>query len=201
VAALLAAALAGCAPSLRPQAAGLDQVGEDEVVVVGRVYLNPPLANGQQKVQWGIGMGFFHHPYLVLGDAPWGDRELPQGSDLKPFNGSVQTDWNQWFFARLPRKDFWVQMLIYFTDVSDDLDCAACHTANFNWQRAYLPVEQRVTVQASDKVLFIGTYVFYRDEFNHPRGVRVYGDLKDAAPLIQARFGGAPVRVALPAKP
>jgi hypothetical protein len=101
----------------------------------------------------------------------------------------------------MPRKDFWVQMLIYFTDVTDSLDCASCHSANFNWQRAYLPVEQRVTVQPSDKVIFIGTYVFYRDEFNHARGVRVHGDLKDAAALIQARFGAAPVRVALPATP
>ena len=194
--------LPGCGPSFRIPADHMDDVAADEVAVVGRVYLNPPLGKGEQNVQWGIGMDWFRYAYLVLAPGPLGDKELPSsGTDLSPLEGAVQASWNQWFFVRMPRKDFYVQMLAYFTDVTSRLDCASCHTATSNWNRAYLPLDEVVRVRPDDRVLFIGSLVFYRDEFNRPRGVRAVNDVAKAGPYIRARFGSAPLRVALPEKP
>lgn len=195
------ALLSACIPpSYRPPVDSLDQVGADEVVVAGRVYLNPPLQKGEQRIQkWGIDMGVFHHAYLRLAERPWGDKDYPEGTALGPLDGSIQTDWNQWFFVRMPRHDFYIQMLTYYTDVSTSLNCASCHTVASDFRRAYMPADLKVSVQPSDRVIFIGSLVFYRDEFNHPMGLRAIDDLARIQGLVTQRFG-VPARLALPQK-
>lgn len=190
--------LVGCMPALRPTVAGTADLQPGQAVVVGRVYLNPPFKTGEQKIAWGIGMDLFTKAYLICGDAPWGDKVLPSDDDTSIMAGSIQTPWNQWFFARFDPQPAYIQMLMYYTDV--DAQLTGMHTGVTNYRRAYLGAELKLDLKPGDQVVYIGTLVFSRDEFNRLTGLKVYDDLANAMPEIKRRLGGVQVRKALAQK-
>jgi hypothetical protein len=182
-------------PSFRPTVSGPGDAAGDEVIVVGRVYLDPPFREGEQKIAWGIGMDFFRNAYLGTGDTPWGRQELPDGDSKGILDDSIQVPFNQWFFARFPKRDFYVRMLMYYPDVESVL--TGVHSAVLDQRRAYLVSDLKVDVKPTDSVIFIGTLIYQRDDFNNLKGVKVYGDLKTAASAMQKRLGSSQARVSL----
>jgi hypothetical protein len=198
-------ALTGCV-SVRPDADKLGSIGADEVAVVGRARVDP--AFGKDEMQMNairLGSGWFKDVFLGTGDAPWGDRAYPPVEDTSVFTDSIHTHWNEWYFAKFPKHDFYVQNLIYYTQALAKLQATGVsgsememHSATMDNRRVFLPADRKISVKPEDKVIFIGSWVFARDADNAPKGLKIEDDLDAALPLIKARFGDVKVREAVP---
>ena len=199
---LLAILLAGCG-GFRPVVTHLDQVGADEVAVIGRVRVAPPLAKGETNILHGIGGGWLHDAYLGVGDRPW-PADLPPPNSTTAPNHSVLAPWDQWFIVRMPRHDFYVQGLMYYTSYSSHITGGylafgeLVGTGEADIRRADLPAGFKIKVLPTDRVIFIGTYVFRRNEFNQPKGIRILDDVREARRVEKERLGVTRLRDARP---
>lgn len=212
--ALLVPALAlisGCVVlPVRPEAANLDSVGKDEIVVVGRVRLDPALKDEEQSIERGAPtekmFAPFKDAFIATGDAPWGGQAFPDPTDKAILKGAIEAKWDQWFFARFPRRDFYVQLLTFYTRLQSSLQysgvnssgMAEYHSATTDTDRAYFPADLKIRVRPEDRVLFIGTLVFHRGADNQAQGLDAHDDFDQAKSAIAARLGDVAVRDALP---
>jgi hypothetical protein len=172
---LLLAVLAGCAPAPRAPLDSLDALGGEEMVVVGRVELVPPLRKGEQRIR-GIGTGDFENRiFLITDDQP---RSLPRELKLADYSGRVEAPLGGTFFVRSRSAPFYLLGGVLFLDFGGD-----------NPQRAHFPGGMQVAARPGDRAVYIGTLRYHRDEFFEISRVVVVDEYAQANAEFVKKFG------------
>lgn len=173
---LLALAAAACAPAPRAPADSAAPAGGDEVILVGRVELVPPLRKGEQRLR-GIGTGQYENRmFLLTGERA---RALPAEPALADYAGRIEATLGQHFFVRSRSAPFYILGGVVFLEVGGG-----------GMSRARFPGGMRVAPRPGDKAVYIGTLRYERDEFFEVSKVTVVDEYAAASAEFKRRFGG-----------
>ena len=184
IGALLALALAACAPAPRAPVESLSAVSGDEVVLVGRVELAPPLREGEQKIRGAVVGDFKNRLYLLIDDKL---RPLPQEPRVADYAGRIEAPIGSTFFVRSKGAPFYVLGGVLFLEIGGS-----------SMQRVYFPGGLHVAVKPGDRAVYIGTLRYEGDEFFEIKGVTVLDEYRAASAEFARKFGGGqPLRKAL----
>jgi hypothetical protein len=175
--------MSACVPTSRIQAVEkLADVPAGDVVLVGRIELDPPLKPGEQKLSERYAE-YERLALVIVGEEP---REMDSLglSDLKQ---RINAPFGQHFFVNHPAQPFyilksWVVMYAKIEVRSGNSSSPADTTA---------PLQGifRVDVRPGDKAVYIGTIRYHRDEFFGTTKVVVRDDYASAHAEFQRRFG------------
>jgi hypothetical protein len=181
---LLVVVLASCAPPPRAPLTSLDQLSRDEVVVVGRVELVPPLRKGEQKIR-GMVVGNFENTMYLMMDEKL--RPLPQEPRIADYAGRVEAPIGSTFFVRSKAAPFYILGGVLFLEIGGS-----------SQQRIYFPGGLQVAVKPGDRAVYIGTVRYQRDEFFEITRVTIVDDYREASSEFAGKFGkGQSLRKAL----
>ena len=182
-AALLATTLAACAPAPRAPVDSLHTLGTDEVVIVGRVELVPPLSKEEAKIRGGV-IGDFENRMLLLADDKL--RPMPDEPRIADYAGRIEARIGDTFFVRSKRAPFYVIGGVLFIGVGKGM------------QPVHFPGGLQVDVKPGERAVYIGTLRYHRDEFFEVTRVSVVDEYREANAEFGSRFGKQlPLRKAL----
>jgi len=177
--AALVLALASCAPAPRAPLSSLNDLGRDEVMLVGRVDLVPPLQEHEQKIR-GMVVGDFKNRIFLLADEK--PRPLPEEPRLADYAGRIEAPLGSTFFVRSQGAPFYVLGGVLFIEIGGG-----------GQQRVYFPGGYHVALKPGDRAVYIGTLRYYRDEFFEIRRVAVADEYGEANVEFSRKFGGGQV--------
>lgn len=172
---VLLAALAGCAPAARAPLDSVDALGGEEMVVVGRVELVPPLRKGEQRIRGMVVGNFENRMFLITDEQP---RPLPRELKLADYTGRVEAPLGSTFFVRSRSAPFHLLGGVLFLDFGGDTQ-----------QRAHFPGGMQVAARPGDRAVYIGTLRYHRDEFFEISRVVVVDEYAQANAEFVKKFG------------
>jgi len=185
--ALAALLMAACAPAPRAPLASLDALGRDEVVLVGKVELVPPLRKGEQKIR-GMVVGKIENTMHLMMDEKL--RPMPEDPRIADFAGRIEAPIGETFFVRGKAAPSYLLGGLLFLDIGGS-----------SQQRAIFPGGFQVGAKPGDRAIYIGTLRYQRDEFWEVQRVTVVDEYAKANAEYEAKFGKAqPLRKALMAR-
>ncbi len=165
VAALLLASCVGMA-----QVGSLSEVGTDEVVIVGKIQLDPPLQKNEQDLKFTM-EGYRNRVVFVVDDRVrdpdkigLGDMPVMQKADL-----------GQLFYAKSRRAP-----VLYYSAPMILLN---------EMDKLILPGGLEITIPPGAKMVYFGTLVYKRDAYSAITGVELKYELEDARAEVSARLG------------
>lgn len=171
---LVGAALNGCAAPRAPLHS-FDELPYDEVAIVGRVELTPPLAQDEQSLSLGS-RSRRNKVSLLIDDKP---RQLRNEPSMGDYRGRIDAQFGEEFYVKSDRAPFYVIGGVVVL-VSGN---------NRRYDQAYVPGGFKVDVRAGDKAVYIGTISYVRDEFFRITQVRVVDDYERVNAEFRKRFG------------
>jgi len=172
---LLLALMAGCAPAPRAPLDSVDALGGEEMVVVGRVELVPPLRKGEQRIRGNVVGNFENRMFLITDEHP---RPLPRELKLADYTGRVEAPLGSTFFVRSRSAPFYLLGGVLFLDFGGDTQ-----------QRAHFPGGMQVAARPGDRAVYIGTLRYHRDEFFEISRVVVVDEYAQANAEFVKKFG------------
>ncbi len=163
--------IAGCSSAIEvsmPPIKDIKELGPNQTIVVGRFVLEPPLEITKYKGR--------SIDYVMLGTyekyPPKDKRTLSYSNilynDIKGqsyFGGKIE----QFMFVKSTNRSFYI---------------VGC-----NFGRIELPARFRVNISPDDKAIYIGTVIYYRDEFNGLKDIKIKNEYKKAKKAFQKKFG------------
>ncbi len=179
---LAALLLTACVPTSRIQPVEkLADLPAGEVLVVGRIELDPPLRPGEQKLSPRYAE-YERLAMVILGEE-LRDVDRPALGDMKE---RINATFGEHFFVNHPSRPFyilktWVVMRAEIRVVSPN--------ARVDDGVAPLQGLFRVDVKPGDQAVYIGTIRYHRDEFFGTTRVVVRDDYATANAEFQRRFG------------
>lgn len=171
-------ALQGCTlPHALPAATDL-HAGPPEVVVIGKIELDPPIdARYEQKTHWNA-IGDKHMLGHVL---------IATGSEFRPvdtfrldgadFSSAIEAQWGVPFMVKAPRRRTFINGAMLHLDVVAQ-------------DRLWFPGGYYFDIPDGAPAVYIGTLRYSRNEFNTITRVEVIDDRKDIGSVLKA--GGTP---------
>ena len=171
----LLAVMAGCAPAARAPLDSVDALGGEEMVVVGRVELVPPLRKGEQRIRGMVVGNFENRMFLITDEQP---RPLPRELKLADYTGRVEAPLGSTFFVRSRSAPFYLLGGVLFLDFGGDTQ-----------QRAHFPGGMQVAARPGDRAVYIGTLRYHRDEFFEISRVVVVDEYAQANAEFVKKFG------------
>jgi hypothetical protein len=165
-----------CVVLPEPQITSLMDMPSDNTLVVGRIELHPPLAEGEQVLKTARGEELKSAFILYCGDR------------AKDFKGSIPASFSG-SFATVLEKEFFIKtskdMTLYvsggtFYSVYDPPYRVLSHTFGSLFQVQLLP---------DDEAVYIGTIQYYRDSSNSLTSVMIRDDYQWADSQFKERFG------------
>jgi len=172
---VLLAVMAGCAPAARAPLDSVDALGGEEMVVVGRVELVPPLRKGEQRIRGMVVGNFENRMFLITDEQP---RPLPRELKLADYTGRVEAPLGSTFFVRSRSAPFYLLGGVLFLDFGGDTQ-----------QRAHFPGGMQVAARPGDRAVYIGTLRYHRDEFFEVSRVTVIDEYAAANAEFTRKFG------------
>lgn len=184
VVALLVLTLGACAPAARAPITSLGALGSDEVVVVGKVELVPPLRKDEQKIR-GMVIGNVQNTMLLMMDEKL--RPMPEDPRIADYSGRIEAPLGNTYFVRSKASPSYILGGVLFLDIGG----SSMHKAHF-------PGGFQVAAKPGDRAVYIGTLRYHRDEFFEITRIQVVDDYREASAEFEAKFGkGQPMRKAL----
>ncbi len=169
---LVLVAAAGCMGSPRPPVDSFDEVGDNEVLIVGRVELVPPLEKGEQKLRNMIGTGMVRNKLLLLTAEQW--RRLENEPGRSDHKERIEAVFDQTFFVVSRKKSFYILTGELWLDAAD---------------KVYFPGGLKINIRPTDKAVYIGTLRYHRNEFFHFPQYGVIDDYEQAQAEFRKKFG------------
>lgn len=187
VAALACVVVSACVPPARTSIEDAAELRNDQVVIVGRVELVPPLDTQEQQFSRHgmIGGEKLRNKLLLLTHDTW--RRLRDDREIADYKGRIEATLGKNFFVQSDNKPFYILLgELWVTLGEDRLD------------KVYLPGGLKVDVRPGDKAVYIGTLRYYRNEYFHVTSNKVVDDYERANTDFRKKFGaGAPLRKSL----
>ncbi len=170
---LLLTAMAGCTAP-RPAVDDVSTVGSQEVIVVGRIELTPPLTDGDQILK-GIGTGKFKNKVFVITNEEWQDKQggIELGDDF--FEATL----GEPFYIKGPNKPFYFLSSVIYTEVS----------SNGAMRNVNLPGGVKIELRSKDKAVYIGTIRYTRNEYFDITRAEINDDYDRANAAFKKKFG------------
>ena len=175
VIALLFGTLSACVGPAREDVSSFSSIGGNEIVVVGRIDLVPPLRKGEQKLE-GIGTGKLENKIFVIADDHY--RVLKQEPGVADYTGRVEATIGQTFFVRSRDKSFFILGAMMYLEIG-----GARH------EMIYFPGGLKVTVKPGDRAIYIGTLRYERNEFFEITKANIVDEFNRANVEFQRKFG------------
>lgn len=138
----------------------IKSLGEDEIVLVGRIELVPPLEEFEQNLKTIGSKRYKNAAMFVIGERPV-DVQNPGLRDGKYADG---VKFGEDFYLRRKRSD----ALIYSGSIILTQSALAGHgrRASVDVERLILPGGLKYEVQPTDRAIYIGTLRYHRDDYN-----------------------------------
>ena len=171
-AALLIAGMAGCAVPRQP-VENVAELGPDDVIVVGRVELNPPL-EGNDQVLTGFNTDQLKGKMYVITDENWREKHGPVGSGDEYFEAKV----GEPFYIKSNHKSFFVLEGIIYTIMTGR-----------TWETVEVPGGLKVELHSNDKAVYIGTLRYSRNEYFDITKSQIIDDYDRANAAFKKKFG------------
>ena len=173
----------------RPVVESLATVRSDDVIVVGKVELHPPLSEDELSmssirpvVQFGGGCLFaptgrqFKNTALLLTDTKMRKLTEPQIGD---YTNRIAAPLDETFYVTVPNSaPLFVIRSEILMGVSADVE------------KAVLPSGYKIDIRRDDKAVYIGTLKYYRDEFSEIKRVELIDDYERENAAFKKIFGG-----------
>jgi hypothetical protein len=158
------------------QLKSLKSLDEDEIVLVGRVELLPPLEDFEQNLKTIGSKRYKNVASFIIGERTV-DLENPKLRDNKYADG-VQL--GQDFYIRRKRNDplFYSGSMILTSSVMGG-----------SVGRIVLPGGLKYAIGASDKAVYIGTFRYHRDDYDAITKVDLVNEFDKAQEAFVERFG------------
>jgi hypothetical protein len=194
LAVLLVCAAPALARSIYKAVESARAVKQADTLIVGRIVIEPPLLEGEQDLSKFSGdMGrasarqlarFKDKAFIVLDEKAMnriqGEKDVFRRETLVPLGRT--------FFIRTAKRKS-------LHALASGL--VMCGSENVR-ERAYLPAGYKVTIGKGDEAVYMGTIVYYRDEFMRVSKVRVKDEYDSALKDLREKFGkGFKMRKAL----
>ncbi len=166
--------VAGCGTPLKP-VMDLSKVKKSETVLVGRVELDPPLAEGEQSID-GITVGKMKNRVFLLVDPEYRVfKKAAEAGDIKTY---IEEDFGKTFYVRIPNKIQYINLIQFYLAIgSGGADIA------------YLPAGVKIDIKPGDKAVYMGTLRYKRNEFFDIEKSMIVDDHKRATKEFQKKFG------------
>lgn len=181
---LLVLSITGCMGSVKPVATSLNDLEADEVIVVGRIVVDPPV-DGDQKLktvaftEGGLlinpNAGRFRNKVLLLTDRE--DRRIVDPS-MGDYDGRIEAELGETFCVRAKREPFYVirsEILMKLKTTGPD--------------RVVLPSGYRIDIRPGDRAVYTGTIKYHRDEFFGTEKIELVDEYNKVYPAFRKRFG------------
>jgi len=180
VCSLCASAIAGP----RKPVDSFSKLGGDEMVVVGRVELVPPLHEHDQRLR-GPGSGRFENKMFMIVDSEhWELTDEPGWGDFK---GRIDARFGEDFTVRSSREPFYIIAGMMYLSLGHGMP-----------DQAYFPGGFKADVKPGDRALYIGTIRYHRNEFFEVTGVEIVDEYERVNAAFVEQFGDDhPLRKAL----
>jgi hypothetical protein len=180
-----AALLAGCV-SVSESLDSFSQVGADEVLVVGRIEIVPPIKPEEQSYKaldpFNSKRHFMGRAVLFMSDKP--EYQEYTGDALNP---PLQETW----FLKVPRtKRYMVKGSV---TMAFALRTVSRRQAVTDQTELLFPAPLALDIRPADKAVYIGTLRLHRDEFHEVTRAEVRDDYAKAVAEYRAKFPGAPL--------
>ena len=188
---------AGCG-TIHPEVRQVGEIGDDTVMLVGRIELLPTLRPEEQDLKmtsfgdWDPTGGkklIQNRAILYLADR----ADAPQSPTRSVTNPQLE----QLFFVRIPKRDrFLVHAMVF---LKHRVRFTGPKTADVDTNELWLPLRLEFDIRPGDRALYVGTWRARRDEFNEVSSVQVVDQYGAALVEMRKRFGSdAALRKALP---
>jgi hypothetical protein len=188
---------AGCA-TIHPEVQQLRELGDDSVMLVGRIELLPTLRPEELDLKmtsfgdWDPMGGkklIQNRAILYLADRP----DVPRAPTRSVTNPPLE----QLFFMRIPKRDRFLAHAMVF--LKHRVRVTGPKTADVDTNELWLPLRLELDIRPGDRALYVGTWRARRDEFNEVSSVQVIDQYPAALAEMRKRFGSdAVLRKALP---
>jgi hypothetical protein len=180
-----AALLAGCV-SVSESLDSFSQVGADEVLVVGKIEIVPPIKPEEQSYKaldpFNSKRHFMGRAVLFMSDKP--EYQEYTGDALNP---PLQETW----FLKVPRaKRYMVKGSV---TMAFALRTVSRRQAVTDQTELLFPAPLALDIRPGDKAVYIGTLRLHRDEFHEVTRAEVRDDYGKAVAEYRTKFPGAPV--------
>jgi hypothetical protein len=161
----------------------IKSLGKDELVLVGRIELIPPLEDFEQNLKTIGSKRYKNVAMFVIGDQVI-DIESPRLRDGKYADGVAL---GEDFYLRRKRRE----ALIYSGSLILTQSALVGHgrRAGVNMERIILPGGLTYDIRGSDKAVYIGTIRYHRDDYNAITKIDVINEFKKANQAFIERFG------------
>lgn len=167
----------------------MKSLDEDEVVLVGRIELVPPLEEFEQNLKTIGSKRYKNSAMFVIGERPV-DVQNPGLRDGKYADGVT---FGEDFYLRRKRND----TLIYSGSIILTQSSLRGHgrRATVDVDRLILPGGLKYEIQAADRAVYIGTLRYHRDDYNAITKFDLLNEFDKANRTFTERFGnGAKLR-------
>lgn len=161
IAFIVAASLALCSyVAFSKTLKSIKSLDEDEIVLVGRIELVPPLEEFEQNLKTIGSKRYKNAAMFVIGERPV-DVQNPGLRDGKYADG---VKFGEDFYLRRKRSD----TLIYSGSIILTQSAMAGHgrRTSVDVERLILPGGLKYEVQPTDRAIYIGTLRYHRDDYN-----------------------------------
>ncbi|MDH5649025.1 MAG: hypothetical protein OEY67_05150 [Gammaproteobacteria bacterium] len=170
--------LAGCVGG-KPHLENINELMPDEVILVGRIELVPPLEKVEQELNT-IGSGRFQGKvHMLVSEQQFDLDKLPMSAG----SHTLFVNFDQDFYIRQPR----VKNLHYSGSVV--LMESTQRFGGVDAAQMKLPGGLSYTIPANQKAVYIGTVRYYRDDYNAITKIRFVDDYKTANKSFIKKFG------------
>ena len=169
-------ALAGCMmPRFVPEATHLS-AGPDEVVVIGKFELDPPInIDLEQKTHWNV-VGdnmILNQLTMATGSTPEPITTVP--INMREWQFSINANWGETFVVKMPRQRTFLKAAMVQLDV-------------LNQDRLWFPGGYYFDVPYEAQAIYIGTLRYFRDDFNVILRSEIIDEFESMRSELKQRF-------------
>ncbi|HEO65190.1 MAG TPA: hypothetical protein ENI73_04885 [Spirochaetes bacterium] len=162
----------------------LSDLGKNEVIVVGRIVVDPPFAPDEQSFS-PKGLSDWYKDIITLGtyqkDPPAGKYDYDQfGADEGKDMFLVKL--NKTFFLKGKNRSFYIvggSVVMKYENRGNSVHITT---------RAY-PARFKVNIRPNDKAVYIGTLIYKRNDFGDVKKVKFKNEYKKAKKEFRKKFG------------
>ncbi|OGI47340.1 MAG: hypothetical protein A2151_09330 [Candidatus Muproteobacteria bacterium RBG_16_65_34] len=179
------AALAGCAGG-RPALENISELAADEVVLVGRVELVPPIKEFEQELNTATSGRFRGRGHAIVAEEIYDLDALPMSAGTT----SVFFEFDKDFYIRQPRAP-----TLYYSGAVVLMRSTATtsgymgRNVSIDHAQLKLPGGVKFNIGPKDKAVYIGTLRYHRDAYNAVTKVEIVDDYAGANQRFTKKFG------------
>lgn len=158
----------------------IHSLANDEILIVGKIMLNPPLRENEQKLSWSARDAFKDKAFVITGDKYRGFDEV-DGFSMRHL---AQVDIGKTFFYREDLSDRLIYSGAYIqTELYSD--------QSRRDGKIYLPGGLQFALNKGHRAIYIGTIKYHRDEYSAITKTEIIDEFNEANKDFKEKYGSS----------